>query len=106
MLRHKFPPGKVYASPTCRTQQMAEIMFPDNNTTYSGLLLYDRILSLKQITEKRKFITTLLSAPVKKSTNRYILGHQGTYGPIGYDLPEGHSLFTNPLVIIRLISWE
>ena len=95
--KHKIPLGEIYSSPACRLRQMNEIIFPDQNVSYSELLLYDRILSEEQVSLKRDFVRELLSEPIADSSNRYIMGHQGTYHPIGYNLPEGHAFVYKPL---------
>lgn len=113
MEKHKIPLGEIYSSPACRLRQMNEIIFPDQNVSYSELLLYDRILSEEQVSLKRDFVRKLLSEPIADSSNRYILGHQGTYHPIGYDLPEGHAFVYKPLSnnsfeflgTIDLVTW-
>jgi len=97
MKKHKIPVGEIYSSPACRLKQMNEIIFSDQNVTFSDLLLYDRILSREQVSKKKDFVRQLLTRPISDSSNRFIMGHQGTYHPIGYDLPEGHAFVYKPL---------
>jgi hypothetical protein len=95
--KNKILAGEVHSSPACRLKQMCEIIFPNENVNFSDLLFYDRILTEKQIKSKIKHITRLLSEPISNSKNRFIMGHQGTYHPTKYDLPEGHSFVYKPL---------
>jgi hypothetical protein len=97
MKKHKIPLGEIYSSPACRLRQMCQIIFSDQNVIYSQLLFYDRILVEEQVSKKKNYIRKLLSEPISDCCNRYIMGHQGTYHPIGYNLPEGHAFVYKPL---------
>ena len=97
MEQHQIPTGEVFSSPACRLKEMNEIMFPDQAITYSKLLLYDRILSPEAVAQKQVYIKGLLSEPTEKGSNRYIMGHQGTFHPPGESLPEGHAFIYKPL---------
>ncbi len=97
MDQHKIPKGEVFSSPACRLKEMNEIMFPDHDITYSKLLLYDRILSPDIVSKRQAYIRYLLSKPTNKGSNRYIMGHQGTFHPPGENLLEGHAFIYKPL---------
>lgn len=95
--KHKILAGEVHSSPACRLKEMCEIIFPNENVIFSNLLFYDRVLTDEQIKNKINFLNRLLSEPILNSKNRFIMGHQGTYHPIAFDLPEGHSFVYKPL---------
>ena len=97
MKEHMIPIGEIFSSPACRLKQMTEILFPDKNVTFTDLLFYDRILNETEISEKKLLIRELLSRPIIDSTNRFIMGHQGTYHTPGFALPEGHAFVYKPL---------
>lgn len=95
--KHKILADEVHSSPACRLKKMCQIIFPDEQVTFSDLLFYDRVLTEEQISNKIKYVTQLLSEPILNSKNRFIMGHQGTYYPTTFDLPEGHSFVYKPL---------
>ena len=111
--RNNIPVGEIHSSPACRLRQMNEIIFPEKDITYSDFLLYDRILTKDQVIQKKIYLNLLLTKPIPNSTNRFIMGHQGTYHPKGYDLPEGHAFIYKPiddksftfLGAIELVTW-
>ena len=111
--RNNIPVGEIHSSPACRLRQMNEIIFPEKDITYSDFLLYDRILTKEQVIQKKIYLNLLLTKPIPNSTNRFIMGHQGTYHPKGYDLPEGHAFIYKPiddksftfLGTIELVTW-
>ena len=97
MQEHMIPIGEIFSSPACRLKQMTEILFPDKNVTFSDLLFYNRILNETELNEKKVLIKELLSKPIIDSSNRFIMGHQGTYHTPGFALPEGHAFIYKPL---------
>ena len=94
---NNIPVGEIYSSPACRLRQMNEVIFENKKINYSDLLLYNRILTREQIIQKKVYLNLLLSKTISDSSNRFIMGHQGTYQPNGYPLPEGHAFVYRPL---------
>jgi len=88
----KIPIGRVIASPTCRTVQMAKIIF--GKYEIERALVFDRLfknpIERNELLKKRAIIFT--SVP-KAGTNTILMGHQGTLGGV---IEEGDGIILDP----------
>ena len=97
--KQKLPVGEVYASPTCRTKNVAQIIFGDN-VKFSKHLLYNRILKQDEIKARYQWIDKFFVTPVPEGENKFVVGHKGTYKhmkePVKVKLGEGDALVFKP----------
>jgi phosphohistidine phosphatase SixA len=71
---HKIPISEVYASPTCRTQQMAKAMFGNNYRT-TDALYYVYLRDPRRHKYYNEAFRDLITKPVPKGTNRLLISH-------------------------------
>jgi phosphohistidine phosphatase SixA len=85
---HAIPAGDVLASPTCRTKQMARILFGNDVPTSPAIApSWTRLPSQKE--EDAAALKELLSRPVPSGTNRFLISHGKllTMEAIGMEVP-------------------
>lgn len=95
------PLGEVITSPSCRTQQMVKLMFPNENYFTMKEILY--IYAREPGADHAHYnlgITEVLTKPLEHGQNRYILAHKNVirHDTIGFmiDLDEGDSAVFKP----------
>ncbi len=82
------PAGEVLASPTCRTKQMARIIFGDD-FKIENVLAPDSVRDASQSAEDAAALKALLTRPVPAGTNRFLISHGKlmTAKTVGMDVP-------------------
>ena len=69
--------GKVYVSPTCRTRQMADIMFGEEYQVVQELI-YTRVIEEKYHEHHALVRRELYTKPTMRGRNRIIIAHANT----------------------------
>ena len=78
---------QVYASPTCRTREQAEIMFGDDFELRRELV-YTQMRRKHEHDSLNVFLSALLYSPVREGYNRVLIAHGTVLKPVGVDHPK------------------
>ncbi len=103
---------EVIISPTCRTREMAQIIF--GHFREDRAVAYLRMLSKDELSMQNESLKNLFSEPPKSKLNRILVGHEGVLerlelphldeGDAGVIEPQGHGKF-HFLGIVSLQKW-